>query len=92
MAKQSGYKAFEKVMTLLLIGVATDFILFLVCAATGVNWLRVITAIIAIALPALCLVQLFLSKEWLKQRSLWLTTGFAGILLCTLVSLLVNFP
>lgn len=92
MAKNGGYKEFDKTMTLLIIGAAAAFVLFLICGAIGIAWLRIITAITAIGLSVYCLVQLYLTKEWLKQRSLWLTTGFGGILLCTLVSLIANFP
>ena len=36
--------------------------------------------------------QLYLTGEFKRRRSLWMVTGFAGIVLCILVSLLVNYP
>ena len=39
-----------------------------------------------------CLAFLYMSKELLKQRSLWLTSGFFSILLCLTVSLILSFP
>lgn len=92
MAKRSRYKDMERGMTILLIASALDFILFLVFAGMGILWLKVITAIFAILMPVLCLFFLFLSRELLKQRSLWITMGFFGILICTIVSLIVNYP
>lgn len=92
MANNGGFKEFEKTMTIFLLAAAVDFINFLVCAAIDLTWLQVITGIVAIGLPVFCLVLLYLTKEILKQRSLWLTTGFGGIALCTLVSIIANFP
>lgn len=92
MANQSRYKETEQYLTIFLIASAVDFILFLIFAGTGIIWLKAITAIFAILLPVLCLAFLYLTKELLKQRSLWLTTGFFGIFLCTVVSLIANFP
>lgn len=92
MANRSRYKDLEQCLTVLLIASAADFILYLVFAGTGIIWLKVITAIFAILMPVLCLALLYLSKELLKQRSLWMTVGFFGIFLCTVVSLIANFP
>lgn len=92
MANRSRYKDLEQHMTISLIASAADFILYLIFAGTGIIWLKVITAIFAILMPVLCLALLYLTKELLKQRSLWLTAGFFGIFLCTVVSLIANFP
>lgn len=92
MTKRSRYQDLERLLTGLLIASAVDFILFLIFAGTGVIWLKVITAIFAILMPVLCLGLLYMSQELLKQRSLWLTMGFFGIFLCTVVSLIANFP
>ena len=92
MANRSRYKETEQYLTIFLIASAIDFILFLIFAGTGIIWLKVITAIFAILIPVLCLALLYLTKELLKQRSLWMTTGFFGIFLCTVVSLIANFP
>ena len=86
------YRELETLLTIVLILTAVDFIIFLLFAGAGVIWIKVITAIFAIGIPVLCLIYLFLIGEWLKQRSLWLTTGFGAILVCTIVSLICNFP
>jgi hypothetical protein len=92
MANRSRYKDLEKMMTLLLIASALDFVLYLVFAGAGIVWLKVITAIFAILMPVLCLGFLYMSKELLKQRSLWMSVGFAGIFISTAVSLITRFP
>ena len=89
---RKSFKQLEMLLTIVLILTAIDFIIFLVFAGAGVIWLKVITAIFAIGVPVLCLVYLFLIGELLKQRSLWLTAGFASIVVCTIVSLICNFP
>ena len=92
MANRSRYKDLEKMMTLLLIASALDFVLYLVFAGAGIVWLKVITAIFAILMPVLCLGFLYMSKELLKKRSLWMSVGFAGIFISTAVSLITRFP
>ena len=90
--KRNRYKEMELNMTVLLIAATIVFLLYLVVAAHGILWLKAISAIFAILLCGLCLGFLYLSKEIFRQRSLWLTAGYFGILLCTLVSLLTGFP
>ena len=92
MANQNRYKELEQYLTIFLIASTIAFVLYLIFAGIGILWLKVITAIFAILLPVLCLALLYLTKELLKQRSLWLTAGFFGIFLCTVVSLIANFP
>ncbi len=92
MANRRSYRDLERVLTILLLACAADFILYLIFAGVGIIWLKVLTAIFAILMSVLCLVLLFLTQELMKQRSLWMTTGFVGIFLCTVVSLIANFP
>ena len=89
---RKGFKQLEMLLTIVLILTAVDFILFLLFAGAGVLWVKVITAIFAIGVSLLCFIYLILIGEWLKQRSLWLTTGFGAIIVCTIVSLICNFP
>ena len=90
--KNNRYQELNRAMTMLIIASALDFLLFLIFSGVGILWLKVLTAIFAILMPLLCLGFLYLSKELLRQRSLWLTTGFGSILVCTIVSLICNFP
>lgn len=86
------YKEMERYMTYALIADAIIYVIYLIAAATGTIWLKVITAIIAFLISGLCLGYLYMSKELLKPRSLWMTTGAAAVLLCTLFSLILNYP
>ncbi len=92
MANRSRYREMERLLTVALLISLADFVLYLVVAGMGIVWAKVLTAIVAFLIPCAGLVLLFLSKELTKSRSLWLTCGFAGIILCTLVSLLLQFP
>ena len=69
------YKQMEQYMTYALFADAVLFILFLIFAGLGIIWLKVITAILCILLSGACLALLYLSKELLKQRSLWMSTA-----------------
>ena len=86
------YKQMERYMCYSLVLDLLIFICYLSAAGNGIIWLKVILAILAIVLSGLCLAFLYLSKELLRQRSLWMSLSAAAILLCLLVSLIANFP
>ncbi len=86
------YANMERTMTLILAALLILFIIFLTAAGNGIIWLKVTTGIVAILTGLLSLVYLYLSGELLRQRSLWISTAFAAIVICTLFSLILNFP
>lgn len=90
--KRNRYKEMEKTLTTALIADAVVFLLYLIFAAAGVIWLKVILAIVTILIALAGLALLYFSQELLKKRSLWLSTGFFSIFLCILVSLILAFP
>ncbi len=92
MAKKNRFTEFENKMTKVLLGNTVVFILFLIFSATGLIPLKVITAIITILASLLCLGYLFMSGELRRRRSLWMSAASAAIFLCTVVSLICNFP
>ena len=93
MAKKfSRYRQMERLMTAIMAGMGIIFLIYLFCAGFGVLWLKVLTAIIALLGSALCLGFLYLTGEYLRQRSLWLTVGFGSIIVGILVSILCNYP
>ena len=92
MAKRNRYKEMEKRMTAALIGDAALFLIYLIAAGAAVLWLKIVTAIFALLLSITALAFLYLSKELLKQRSLWLSSGFFSIFMCVLASLILSFP
>lgn len=92
MAKRNRYRELEKKVTLMIAADVAVFVLYLLVAGAGVVALKVITAIVAIIVSLLALGFLFMSGELLKKRSLWMSVAFASVLLCTIVSLICNFP
>ena len=90
--KRNRYKEMEKYMSIALIADAVLFVLYLICAGAGVIWLKVILAIFAILLSGLCLGFLYLTRELMRRRSLWMTACAGAVLLCLLFSLILNFP
>lgn len=86
------YLQFEKYMTICL-GISLFlFIVFLFASGFGTIWLKAITSIINILLTLLCLAYLYFTQELLRRRSLWMSTVAAAILICTLFSLILQFP
>ena len=92
MAKRSRYKQLEEMMTRILIADVVVFALFALFAGLGVVAMKVICAIVTIIVSGLCLAFLYMNGELRKRRSLWMVVGYAGILVCLLVSLICNYP
>ena len=86
------YKQMEFYMTASLIADLVLLILYFIAAGNGIIWLKIILAIITIILSGLCLAYLYLSQELLRQRSLWMTVSAGSVLICLIISLLLNFP
>ncbi len=86
------YREMEQYMTYALIGLGIIFFVYLIAAGTGTIWLKVITAIVAILGSGLCIAYLYLTGELLRFRSRWMTVGFAAVILCVLVSLVLRYP
>lgn len=92
MARRNRYKEMEEMMTRALIGDAVVFALYLLFAARSIIILKVITAIVAGVGSVLCLGFLYMTGEIQRLRSRWMVTGFAAVLLCLIVSLILNVP
>lgn len=92
MAARMRYKQIDRLLSRVLIGDTAAFILYLIFAALGLSVLKFIIAIIALLVSSLCLYYLYTLGEFKKARSRWLVMGFGSIILCTLVSLILNYP
>lgn len=92
MAKRNRYLVFERKMTQVLLADAGIFLLYLLFAGLGVTFLKVVLALAALGVSALCLGYLYVSQELRKKRSLWMTAAAAAVLICTLVSLILGYP
>ena len=91
-SKPNRYKAIEQYMTYALCADAVLFLFYMIAAGNGVVWLKVILTLACLAISGFMLWFLYISKELLRQRSLWLTVGAAAIVICLFFSLILNFP
>ena len=90
--KRNRYKEMERYMTYALCIDAFIFCLYLLFAGLGIVWLKITFAVFAFILSGIMLAYLYLTKELLKRRSLWISTGAAAVAVCVLFSLVLNFP
>ena len=90
--KKNRYQVMEQYMTYALIADAVLFVLYLLFAGLGIAWLKVTLAVVAIVLSVLILGYLYMTKELLKPRSLWMSVAAAAVAVCLLFSLILNFP
>lgn len=93
MAKvNSRYKQMETIMTAVLILDAVVFIAYLIFAGIGMIGLKAVTAVLCFLISGAALYFLYMTRELLRKRSIWMTLAAVCIIICLLVSLLVRFP
>ena len=93
MEKKTGRREqFATYLTRAILIALAAFVLYIIVAAAAVIWLKVILAIAIILISIGCLVLLYLSQELLRKRSLWMSAAAAGLFLCTVMSLILNYP
>ena len=90
--RRNSFKLLERNITIIVIATTILFVLTLATGGLGIGWLKVIFGIITILISGLGFTFLVLINEHKRRRSLWMLTAFASLLLCTLVSMLVNYP
>ena len=90
--RNTRYKKMESMITVILCLDAIIFLGFLILSGIGMTALKAITAILSIALSGFVLYILFITKELLRKRSLWMTLAAVCILLCLFASLILHFP
>ena len=90
--KNTRYTQMQQYMTYAILANVGLFVLYLIFAGFGVIWMKAIMAILSILLSLACLGFLYLCQELLRRRSQWMTLSAAALLLCTLMSLLLNYP
>jgi cell division protein FtsW (lipid II flippase) len=86
------YKDIERILTQILIADAGVFVLYMIFAGLGVTFLKVVTTIACLVASIGCLALLYMTGEMKKARSRWLVLGFAAVVVCLLVSLILNYP
>ena len=92
MAKRNRYRELESLITKIILGDAVVMLLYFLFAWKAIVAMKVITAILTIAVSLLALAWLLLTGELKRRRSLWMVTGFVCILLLVVVSLLLGYP
>ena len=92
MAIRRRYKDIERFLTQVLLADTAVFVLYMIFAGMGFTALKVIATILCFIASLACLALLYMTGEMKKARSRWLVLGFAAIVLCLLVSLLLNYP
>ena len=88
------YREMESLMMKILIGDGLIFFLYMFAASRVGAWsvIKVICAVLTILISVLCLVWLYLTREFTRWRSLWMVTACVSILACLLVSLFLGYP
>lgn len=89
---RNGFRKFEQLLTRVILGILLVFLLMLASAAAGIGWLKWILAVLVLLASGLGVALLVLKQEHKRRRSWWMLAAFAGLLVCTLVSLIVGFP
>lgn len=90
--QRNTFRKLERMLTHVILGTLAVFLLMLVSAANGIGWLKWLLALTVILVSGLGGVLLILKQEHKRRRSWWMLASFAGLLLCTLVSLISGFP
>ena len=92
MSKKSRYKAMETVVTAALCLDAVIFMAYLIFAGAGLTALKITSVVLCFLISGAVLYFLFITRELLRKRSIWMTLAAACIILCILVSLILRFP
>lgn len=92
MSKRSRYKAMETVVTAALCLDAVIFMAYLIFAGAGMVALKITAVVLCFLISGAVLYFLYITRELLRKRSIWMTLAAACIILCILVSLILRFP
>lgn len=90
--KKNSFRKFEGMLTRVILGELAAFLLMLLSAGLGIGWLKWLLAVAVILVSGAGCYLLIAKREHRKRRSWWMLASFAGMLLCTLVSLIAGYP
>ena len=90
--RKTRFRDFERYITVCLAIATILFISFLSAAGAGNVGLTIFLAILAVADCGYCLWLLYKKRELLRRRSLWMSAWAACVIICTLASIILNFP
>lgn len=91
-SKQTRYQKMEAIVTGVLCVDALIFIAYLFFAGFGIGVMKAITAIFCLLISGALLYFLYITRELLRKRSIWMTLAAGCIILCLLASLILHFP
>ena len=86
------FKVIEKYLTIAILADTLFFLLYYIFAGAGNTGLKVFFAILCLLISVATLAFLYMRKELFRPRSLWIALAAAAIVLCVLLSLILNFP
>lgn len=90
--RKARYKRMESMITIALCLDALIFIAYMIFAGMGMLALKVVATILCILISGVVLYYLYITRELLRRRSMWMTLAAVCIILCLVVSLVLNFP
>ena len=90
--RRYNFRQLESYLTIAAIADAVLFFIYLICAGSGVIWAKVFLTILCVLISGAILAILYIKKEILRPRALWMTAAAAAIVVCLLFSLILNFP
>ena len=86
------FRELERSLTMVIFADLVLFALTLAAGGVGIGWLKIVVGILTVLISGLGCTFLVLINEYKRRRSLWMLSAFGSMLLCTLVSLLTNYP
>lgn len=90
--KRARFKKMEALMTVVLCLDALLFLAYLVFAGLGMTAMKVVCTVLCFLISGAVLYFLYITRELLRKRSIWMSLSAACIILCILFSLILRFP
>ena len=90
--KRARFKKMEALMTVVLCLDALLFLAYLVFAGWGMTAMKVVCTVLCFLISGAVLYFLYITRELLRKRSIWMSLSAACIILCILFSLILRFP
>ena len=92
MNDRNRYRLLELTACAVIAVASVFFIIFLIASGSNTVWLKILALTVCVLICGLSLTYLYLSRELLRPRSLWMSLSLISILVCILFSLMLNFP
>ena len=90
--RRNQFRQLERSITMVIFADLILFVLTLAAGGIGIGWLKVLVGLCTLVISGLGTTFLVLVNEHKRRRSWWMLSAFGSMLICTLVSLLLNYP